>query len=160
VLVFGSTHWFEQFSGVAGAQPLVHWKPAPIAEHCGAVAPHAALQAPHVPGFERSPSHPSVGDALQSAYPGSHDATMHVRPWHPIEPWFDGQGVQRVSPHPYFGSVVETQTPKQVCWPGGQLAGVPPASGPGPSSGPADSGVVGPSGVAASLHPPKHSSTE
>ena len=79
-LVIGSTHAGPHLTGASAGQPLVHWNVGPTGAQSGASAAHAALHAPQLVGLERSLSQPSVALALQSAYPGLHFATMHLRP--------------------------------------------------------------------------------
>ena len=100
VLVFGSTHSAPQLTGAIGVQPFVHWNDGPDGAQSGAAAAHFALHVPQLVALERSISQPSVELALQSEYPGSQAATMHLRPWQPIELCVEGQGVHVASPQP------------------------------------------------------------
>ena len=79
-LVAGSTHSAPQSSGALAGQPVVHANAAPLGAQTGAVAGQTALHAPQLVAFERSPSQPFAGFLSQSAKPGSHAATTHVRP--------------------------------------------------------------------------------
>jgi hypothetical protein len=99
-LVSGSTHSAPHASGAPAVQPFEHWKVGPMGAHIFAVAGQTALHAPQLVACERSTSQPSAGFALQSAYPGVHEATTHARAWHPIVACADGQGAQLGSPQP------------------------------------------------------------
>jgi len=83
VLVSGSTQSAPHRSGAAGVQPFEHAYVAPCGTQNAIAGGHTELQPPQLVGFERSVSHPSAAIALQSAWPGSHDETLHALPMHP-----------------------------------------------------------------------------
>ena len=110
-----STHCEPHKVDVGAVQPVTHWYEPLEPEQSGAVASHLVVQAPHVSGFERSVSQPSLGSAVwQLAKPD-----VHV----PIAHWPDmlqtavalgnEHGVHAASAQPVAGSLFATHEPLQ-----------------------------------------------